>query len=101
MKYFQELSSRLSFQSDHHGWKLVNEPPVTKGKDVEQWRTEPLRLNYPCHSQTVEHGVKTTSSVVSSYTDYDDQLGAAFAAIKSRQKLKGKVTRKRLLDKSC
>ena len=39
------------------------EPPVTIGADICKYIEAPLRLNYPCHSQTVEHAVQITSSV--------------------------------------
>ena len=96
MKRRKELSNRLCYRTLHHGWKLVTEPPVTLGEDLEQYLAKPLRLHYPCHSQTVEHGVATTSKVALSSTAYEKQLGAAFSIIQSRRKMKGKVCRKRM-----
>jgi hypothetical protein len=92
---FQELSKRLSFKTELHGWQLVTEPPVTVGTNLELWRDEPLVFNYPCHSQTIELAVQTTSKSVKDSTDYERQLGKAFATVDSRQRLSGKVTRKR------
>ena len=91
---FQELSRRLCYKTENHGWKLATEPPVTIGKDVTQWLDQPLRLNFPCHSQTVELAVQTTSKSVKDTTDYEWQLGKAFSTVDSRKRISGKVTRK-------
>ena len=79
---FQELSKKLAFKTEKHGWKLLTEPPVTFGMDLESaCREKPMLLNYPCHSQTVELAVKTTSESVGKTTDYQSQLGDAFCTI--------------------
>ena len=101
MKRRKELSSRLCYKTLHHGWQLVTEPPVTIGADLDEYLHKPLRLNYPCHSQTVEHGVATTSKVATCSVVYEKQLGAAFTVIQSRLRMKGKVCRKRMLDELC
>ena len=36
---------------------------MTIGADICKYIEAPLRLNCPCHSQTVEHAVQITSSV--------------------------------------
>ena len=36
---------------------------MTIGADLCKYIEAPLRLNYPCHSQTVENAVQITSSV--------------------------------------
>lgn len=98
---FQELSKKLAFKTEKHGWKLLTEPPVTFGMDLESaCREKPMLLNYPCHSQTVELAVKTTSESVGKTTDYKSQLGDAFCTIESRRKIKGKISRKSLLGSS-
>ena len=92
------MSKRFGFKTEGHGWKLVTEPPTTIGMDLSPFRETPLVFNYPAHSQTVEHAVKTTSEAVHTTISYEAQLGNAFATIDSRRKLKGRVTRKRLLE---
>lgn len=76
----------------------MTESPLTMGKDLAQFVKDPLKFNYPCHSQTVEHGVQLTASSVLAHTDYYMQLGAALSKYDSRKKLVGKVTRKRMLE---
>ena len=51
---------------------------MTIGADICKYIEAPLRLNYPCHSQTVEHAVQITSSVALLSTNYESRLGAAF-----------------------
>lgn len=98
MFQFQELGKRLAFKSESGSWKLVTEPPVTFGSDLSACREKPLVLRYPCHSQTVEHAVATTSGAVRSTVNYEYQLGNAFTTVDSRKSMKGKVSRKRLLS---
>ena len=92
------LSNRLCYKTECHGWRLVTEPPVTIGEDLSKYREKPLCLNYPCHSQTVEHGMATTSKVALTSTDYEKQLGAAFAIVNSRKKIMGRMSRKRMRE---
>ena len=51
---------------------------MTIGADICEYIEAPLRLNYPCHSQTVEHAVQITSSVALLSTNYESRLGAAY-----------------------
>ena len=46
--------------------------------DICKYIEAPLRMNYPCHSQTVEHAVKITSSVALLSTNYESRQGAVF-----------------------
>ena len=32
--YFQELSNRICFRSESHGWQIITEPPATIGADI-------------------------------------------------------------------
>ena len=65
------------FLSENHGWQLITEPPVTIGADICKYIEATLRLNYPCHSQTVEHAMQIKSSVALLSTNYKSRLGAA------------------------
>ena len=97
-KIFQRLGGRLCYLTEAKEWKFVHEPPVTKGKSLQQWADKPLIFHYPVHSQTVEHAVQTTSGSVDSSIHYLQQLGNAFATIDSRKNVKGRMARKRKRD---
>ena len=70
-----------------------------KPSDICKYIEAPLRLNYPCHSQTVEHAVQITSSVALLSTNYESRLGlgAAFTINDCRKEMPGRVSRKLLL----
>ena len=67
---------------------------MTIGADICKYIEAPLRLNYPCHSQTVEHALQITSSVAFFSTNYESRLGAAFTINDSRKDMPGRVCRK-------
>ena len=67
---------------------------MTIGADICKYTEAPLRLNYPCHSQTVE---QITSSVALLSTNYESRLGAAFTINDCRKEMPGRVSRKLLL----
>ena len=79
--------------SENHGRQLITEPPVTIGADICKYIKDPLRLNYPCHSQTVDHGVQITSSEALLSTNYESRLGAAFTINNCRKEMPGRVCR--------
>ena len=45
----QELSNRICFRSESHGWQLITEPPVTIGTDISQiyWSSSLTELPLP------------------------------------------------------
>ena len=49
---------------------------MTIGADICKYIEAPLRLNYPCHSQTVEHAVQITSFVALLSTNYESRKQA-------------------------
>ena len=64
---------------------------MTIGADICKYIEAPLRLNYPCHSQTVEHAVQITSSVALLSTNYESRLGAAFTINDCRKEMPGRA----------
>ena len=70
---------------------------MTIGADIYKYIEAPLRLNYPCHSQTVEHALQITTLVVLLSTNYESWLGAAFANNDYRKEIPGRASRKILL----
>ena len=70
---------------------------MTIGADICKYIEAPLRLNCPCHSQTVKHTVQITSSVALLSTNYESRLGAAFTINDCRKEMSGRVSRKLLL----
>ena len=65
--------------------------------DLNVCRDNPLVFTYPCHNQTVEHAVATTSGAVSATVKYESKLGNAFTTVDSRTSISGIVTRKKFL----
>ena len=66
----------------------VTEPPVTKRmsiEQIEQFRTKPLRLGHPCHSQSVERHVKLVSEASQTVAGFEKRDGLIRMKIKSRK----------------
>ena len=81
-------------------WALLTEPPATMAltdAELDMLVEDPTRLDIfaPCHSQSVEHGVATTSQVVSTWRTEENQLGAAFQVVYARETNQGRVTHKK------
>ena len=62
--------------------------------DICKYIEAPLRMNNPCHSQTVEHAVKITSSVALLSTNYESRQGAVFTINECRKEMPGGVSSK-------
>ena len=66
----------------------VTEPPVTKRmsiEQIEQFRSKPLRLCHPCHSQSVERHVKLVSEASQTVAGFEKRDGHVHMKIKSRK----------------
>lgn len=82
-------------------WALVTEPPITEPLSdtelaglVDNPAMLRSQIHAPCHSQSVEHGVATTSQAVKRWRTEDTQLGAALQIVKARQLTQGRITHK-------
>ena len=67
---------------------------MTIEADICKYIEAPLRLNYTCHSQKVEHAVQITSSGALLLTNYESKLGAAFTINDCRKEMPRRVCRK-------
>ena len=75
----------------------VTEPPVTKRmsvESIEQFRTKPLRLDHPCHNQSVERHVKLVSEASQTVVGFEKRDGLIRMKIKSRKLMKVFNTKK-------
>ena len=65
----------------------LTEPPLTlhlTDDELAAFRETPLLSNYPCHTQSVEHGVALTSKAVKRRRKEDSQLVAILQTSHSR-----------------
>ena len=75
----------------------VTKPPVTKRmsvESIEQFRTKPLRLDHPCHNQSVERHVKLVSEASQTVAGFEKRDGLIRMKIKSRKLMKVFNTKK-------
>ena len=69
-------------------WVRVTESPLTANlsdDELYQILDSPLKCDYPCHSQSVEHGVALTSQCVKRRRTEQNQLVAIYQAAHSRK----------------
>ena len=66
---------------------VLHEPPSTKiCTDIEQFVQQPLHLNYPNHTQSVERAVKMTTPASGRIADSKKQISEALCTIDGRKK---------------
>ena len=75
----------------------VTEPPVTKRmsfEQIEQFRSKPLKLDHPCHNQSVERHVKLVSEASQTVAGFEKRDGLIRMKIKSRKLMRVFNTKK-------
>ena len=79
-------------------WAVVTEPPLTIGlsdDELKQLIDNPVKcIDYPCHTQHVEHGVATTSQCVKRRRKQGTQVVAVLQTVAARAQNSGQVTHK-------
>ena len=79
-------------------WESVKRPPIFKNlnyDDIAGFVVTPFLSDIENHTQTVEHGVATTSKSVKRRRTEKSQLMCALSTIDAREKLPGRITHKR------
>lgn len=77
----------ISYLSNKKGILPMNEPPLIKAcTDVKQFIEQPLQLNYPNHTQSVERGVKLTTEATGRIAGQKRQIGEALCTVAGRKK---------------
>ena len=79
-------------------WESVKRPPIFKNlnyDDIAGFVVTPFLSDIENHTQTVEHGVATTSKSVKRRRTEESQLMCALSTIDAREKLPGRITHKR------
>mgnify|MGYP006267958819 CR=1 FL=1 len=79
----------------------VTLPPIIKAMTVDQIDAildTPLQVGFPCHSQTVEHGVATTTQCVKRMRSRETQLACVLQTVDGRESFPNKVTHKRFRE---
>ena len=90
----RKFPGRWVYLTKSHGYQLVSEPPVTKGRDVASFLEDPLVLHYPCHTQSVERNVALTSRSVTQITGQKRQRNAALVTADHRRSYPGRVKKR-------
>ena len=79
--------SAPTYLSNKKGALQLTEPPLTKEyANIKQFLNDPLHLNYPSHTQSVERGVKLTTSATGRIAGQKRQIGEALCTIEERKK---------------
>ena len=79
----------------------VTLPPIIMKMSREQIDSivdTPLEIQFPCHSQTVEHGVATTTQCVKRMRTENTQLACVLQTVDARASIPNKVTLKRFRE---
>ena len=74
-------------KSQQKTWAKVTLPPLLRSmttEEIESIKTNPLKVEYPCHSQSVEHAVATTSSCAKKYRKSETQVQAVLQTVGAR-----------------
>lgn len=82
-------------------WVKMTIPPLIRSmtpEEIQSLKTKPLEVDYPCHSQTVEHGVALSSKMAERYVRRDHQLQAVLQASDARKLQPGQVTHRGFRD---
>ena len=75
----------------------IFEPPATNQfsyEEINKLRLRPLKLNHPCHNQTVEQHVKLVTEASASTTGHERRDGMIRQRIQSRRLMKSFKTKK-------
>ena len=91
------IDARVYYRMVNLNAEDVTEPPVTKRmalEDVQLLRETPLRLEHPCHNQSVERHIKMVSEASSAVAGFDRRDGLIRQKIKSRKLMKVFNTKK-------
>ena len=79
--------SAPTYLSNKKGALQLTEPPLTKEyANIKQFLNDSLHLNYPSHTQSVERGVKLTTSATGRIAGQKRQIGEALCTIERRKK---------------
>ena len=66
------------------------QPPAIRHpteSEIEQCRVKPLKLDYPCHNQSVERHVKMVTEAAAQVEGFEQRGGLIHQKIKSRKLL--------------
>ena len=89
------------FRDQHRDWKKVTMPPLLQDftqQDIDNIRHTKLDFEYPCHSQSCEHGVASTSCAVGRRRTVKTQMSSVLQSEGARADLDGPVTHKRFKE---
>ena len=89
------------FLDQHGDWKKVTMPPLLEHftqADIDKIRDVKLDFEYPCHSQSCEHGVQATSCAVGRRRTDKTQLGSVLQRTDAQKEFEGIVTHKRFRE---
>ena len=78
-------------------WEAITEPPITKHLPIENVRSfieSPFTCEYPCHTQSVEHGVAATSRAVKQRRTERSQLIQVRQTVAAIKRTPGPITKK-------
>jgi hypothetical protein len=84
--YRWEYQTFTPLANNPYGWREVTKPPLLARmtqEELESIRMEPLKLDYPCHTQPVEHAVANSSRNSKKFKTAELRLGAALITVKS------------------
>ena len=76
-------------------WVKMTLPPLIKQmtpEEIHSVKTMPLEVTYPCHSQSVEHGVALSSKIAERFIKRDSQLQATLQVFDARKRQPEQVT---------
>ena len=91
----------VRFLDQHGDWKKVTMPPLLEHftqADIDKIRDVKLDFEYPCHSQSCEHGVQATSCAVGRRRTDKTQLGSVLQRTDAQKEFEGIVTHKRFRE---
>lgn len=76
-------------------WIRAEEPPLTlhlTDEEIDEFLISPLVCDFPCHSQSVEHGVALTTRCVKRRRTEKTQLMAIYQTQEARRLIPGRIT---------
>ena len=77
----------VTYLTHKKGYLVLHEPPLFKSyTDIKQFVKQPLHLNYPNHTRSVECAVKLTTTASGRIAGAKRQIGEALCLIAGRKK---------------
>ena len=76
----------VQYLSNKKGYLPIYDPPLlNECTDLGQFIANPLQLNYPNHTQSVERAVKLTTEATSRLSGQKRQIGEAMCSLAGRK----------------